>query len=414
MSRTRLDFLHLKQLNLNDAIGEEDIITREASEDRLNYLMMISSIVFATFSVAFAIILAALNHEPIIFMPRPDPSLKLVGFPIPCIGVWTPRGSVVSMYSPWLAAKNDNILGLVQVPTPGDDLRSLIYPAVYQDAIYFFYGNKSTIKLNIANSKRHEILPKSRLAEKHRNRAEGLGINNLFFIHGARDYTLIADGKSALWSFDKEKWIEGPILPEFLVFKNDDLIGQFKDHSGFCSMTINRTTTVFVRKVHLHHGIYAYDWSSNFFTTITYLPQFPDLELKSCKLFITKGGSRYLVLLGNDYYTNACEKKHGIFTFDLDLKKWTQHQVASNCIEGNDIMIISGSVFNFHVFDDTSAVQFTELLFDFDNEKVTCNNGAIIINTTFSQGDDLTPNCEQTARPNRYKLFQFYQRLFKY
>lgn len=71
MSRTRVDFVLLKKQR-DDTLQENDIITREGSEKRLQILMIISSLIFATFCAAFALTLEALDHSPEIFIPKPD------------------------------------------------------------------------------------------------------------------------------------------------------------------------------------------------------------------------------------------------------------------------------------------------------------------------------------------------------
>lgn len=344
---------------------------------------------------------------------------------MPCVGLWTSEGSVVSMFSPWLTSKNnENVLKLGQLPLAGSRqiqsnmVKWPFFPAVYQDFIYFFYSDssKNTIKLNIVSSK-HSVVSKSNLAQRHDGRIKGLSVGSHFFIHGSNlgNSELNPDkGYTALWSFVKESWIEGPTLVDFLFPITEDPYF-FKDE--FCSLTINKTTALFIKRVHVQQGIYAFNFQTKNWTVVTYLPDTVDLILKSCQLFISKNGSRIVTMLANNYYT--CQKMHSIQTYNLDLKLWTSflQSKSSNCIQGNHILNLSGSIFNVEIIQDlprnSSAVKFSKLEFDFSNEMVTCEH-SFWTNITFSQGDDFsTPaNCEAENAPH-YKVFQFYHRYFE-
>ena len=88
---------------------------------------------------------------------------------------------------------------------------------------------------------------------------QGVRIGNYFWVLGGFNSlawgSWIPQEKTSIWTIEKEKWIQGPKIPLFLVI----------DDNTFCATAINSTFVMFIG---MQNSIFAYDFTKGTWSNI--------------------------------------------------------------------------------------------------------------------------------------------------
>ena len=95
---------------------------------------------------------------------------------------------------------------------------------------------------------------------------QGVRLGNLFWILGGfkSDHNSFAwnswipQEKTSIWTIEKEKWIQGPKIPLFLVMDNNSF-------NVFCATAINSTFVMFIG---MQDSVYTYDFTTETWSNI--------------------------------------------------------------------------------------------------------------------------------------------------
>ena len=90
---------------------------------------------------------------------------------------------------------------------------------------------------------------------------QGVRLGNYFWVLGGFKSNSLAWGswilqdKTSIWTIEKEKWIQGPKIPLFLVM----------DNSMFCATAINSTFVMFIG---MQDSVFTYDFTTETWSNI--------------------------------------------------------------------------------------------------------------------------------------------------
>ena len=155
---------------------------------------------------------------------------KIIGFPIPYLGIITKNGSFSALLSPILNHSSAIAKSMLPLPPGGAQTYGKIFPYQNHDEIIFLYcdAKKKSIRFNVDIGS-HRKIPNSVSPNIHANWPYGVQINNYFWIFGGTDdvkdiknqiencgIRLTKREETLIWSIKKERWFRGTLL--FLQF----------------------------------------------------------------------------------------------------------------------------------------------------------------------------------------------------
>lgn len=339
----------------------------------------------------------------------------MVGFPLPTIGVWLPKGLLGTFFPPWMMVSkqpdaDENVLKIIHLPASGLDGWGSIYPAVYKDLIYFIYGDstKEVIRFNITASQDRKI----KNSHRHNNREMGSMLSSHVMLFGS---TYIDKGmswfahdmvfqKTDLWSLEKEQWIQGPDLPVQLL------------NEGVCVVTVNQATTLYIQKSSAFQAVMSFNMVTKSWTLEQVFVAVKDINIRSCLLHTTKQFQRIILMVGFQtiYLSDSSTQ---LYSYDLDLKTWKQLVNVAEDMPMERLISISGAVYSLWLHsneNNVTSITFHQLDLDLMNNSYNCsiNFSKPLFNDTFYEPCSLQQHKRCQAHLN-FATFLFNYRFFQ-
>lgn len=309
-----------------------------------------------------------------------------------------------------------NVLsGISQLPASGLDGWGNVYPAVYRDCIYFIYGDwkKDVVKFDVT-SMQHRPIKNSKLPQYLSNRDLSTMLSSHLMLHGNSqrmngDYKwgeYDFDIPSLLWSFEKEQWIEGPMIPD--ISYND----------AICSVAINRSTILFIQRNFQPQQALSFDLITGSWNVEQTFGTDIDLNIDSCLFHTTKQYQRIVLLVATKVSLHGLSFSKQLFSYDVDLKTWNDFN-ANNC-PLDRLMSVSGSIFNLMLYSEEgkndTSIAINHLDLDLTNH--TCSLDDTSYNKTIFHNHvhyacTNEMNDMQCREHLKFATFQFYYRFFQ-
>ena len=353
------DDLVLKKIQSNNTIDEEFeiddnesilILTKSQSQERINLLLVIWSLIFSVVILAYLthFTMIILAKEPIVVQPNIKEDIQ-VGFPVPYLGILDENGAFHSMIPPFLNIQSQISVSLKRLPTRRfcGMYRGIIWPIVYKDSIYFINGDetKKIVKYNIKMDN-HKTLAKSNISPSHVYRPSAVRIGNKFWFLGGHqvapkeyddeivsgDYcgivqqqTKLYNPSTSFWSLDREMWIDGPKIP-----KKPEFFGNIGGHveldlsdDSTCLVAVNRSTVFLITSQNSEHFTSSYDVIENTWQSHTKAPVGIFESPSVCTMFITKHLRKFIFTSFWDTNTIGIENTV-LSIFDIAKNQWTK------------------------------------------------------------------------------------------
>ena len=257
----------------------DSLITPEESEERINVLLIISSLILSFFYVLLFIwVLGIASKIKGVIYLEPDLSKpQVVGFPIPHFGIVNQFGTFSTFISPLLDPRYEKSISVTKVPDyivkidKFRDITAKILVFSSQNDIFFVYGNseRPVIKYDTKENN-HKTIPKSNIPEHQRFTTRGTLLGKYFFAMGGsyckeirinlKCFSYIIpfldldeineNNRTNLWSVNKQKWFSGPIIPDSSKFyaKSNTLIQDAFDVENVCIVAVNDSTVYILGK----------------------------------------------------------------------------------------------------------------------------------------------------------------------
>ena len=228
---------------------KEDIITYEESESRLIKIGLFTAFFLALGSSILALLFGT-NANVYVFLPSGSNQPKS-NFPIPMVGLLEREGNgLLKLYTltkslalveNWSInlpkQKNTNTYSNLFKWQTFD--KYLAYPD--QKRLHIISGDMNKNVIMVHSNKSHRTIPNSKIPHTI-SMTDFVRVGNIFWIFGGlrnkkhdfgieSDWDIISNNtKTLIWSMTKQKWLEGPMLPQ----------GFF----GGCGIALNRSTVM--------------------------------------------------------------------------------------------------------------------------------------------------------------------------
>ena len=329
---------------------EHDILTYEESEIRLITLGIISSLALLTCSTAFMSITIRISgyyKDPVVLHYKDKES---IGFPDPKILLVNYSGDY-TIYSPIFntleklpnlnrIVKAKKVLDLNQFEYADYEFeRYKIHAAEYKNNLYFMYSDQSSnvIKYDLY-TKKHRVINNTPSAKSHMGECSGIQIGkyfwiilgedtkkNSFFGTDSRFQYLYGDLRpqlqSSIWSFEKERWFEGPSLYG-LPGINPDI------NPDTCIVSVGRNTAYFLVDVYLlSYNFDTVQWTNHSrmqFWEFNTQFDWNSLAFPTCVFYQDKLYRRYIYVSGvvNAKKVNHTSLHWEIMRYSIDTDTW--------------------------------------------------------------------------------------------
>ena len=352
--------------------SSNDTLTYEESEVRLIMLGFISSLAFLTCGIAFMLItnrISGYYKDPIVLYYK---GKERIGFPDPKL-LFVNYSGDYTIYSPISNTlgklPNLNQIGKAKhvIDLNKDFERYKIYTVQYKNNLYFIYSDQSTnvIKYDLF-TKKHRIIKNTPSTKVHMGECSGIQIGKYFWIILGEDIDtkknafayLLGYSKpqlqSSVWSFEKERWFEGPSLYG-LPSINPKVV-----MTDYCIVSVERNTVYLLIELYLlsynfdtfqwtnHSGIQFWELNDQFCWN--------SLAFPTCVFYQDKMYRRYIYVSGVVKYekVNDTRLHWKIMRYSIDTDTWVYVSKYTNTakyggltakLQDNLIQIFSSDTF---------------------------------------------------------------------
>ena len=313
----------------------EDTLTYEESEVRLIMLGFISSLAFLTCGTAFMLItnrISGYYKDPIVLDYKDK---ERIGFPDPKL-LFVNYSGDYTIYSP-ISNTLGKLPNLNQIRKAkrimnlkaAEFEKYKIYGAEYKNNLYFMYSDQSTnvIKYDLY-TKKHRIIKNTPSANVHMGVSSGIQIGKYFWIILGEDIDKKENSygylqgysklqlQSSLWSFEKERWFEGPSL--------HGLLNRYVVMTDYCIVSVERNTVYLLIDVYLlSYNFDTFQWTNQ--TGIQFWEfSWNSVAFPTCAFYQDKMYRRYIYVSGvvKDKEVNDTRLHWEIMRYSIDTDTW--------------------------------------------------------------------------------------------
>ena len=213
---------------------------------------------------------------------------------------------------------------------PGFYEHAIIHPFVYQNHIYFIFGDgsKPIVKFNVKLNN-HKTLSKSNIPVTQTLKPKAVRIGHTVWVMGglaydwlSPSYAMLADVQNqhnsltSIWSFLKEKWFRGPNIPKTLdIFENLDHLNL----ENCCLVTVNSSTVFLISsedQFTVSYNFLKNSWQRHEKVSLTMF-EWPT----NCEIYTSKSQEKFIITIFVSWET---EKPVAMFIFDIAKNHWTK------------------------------------------------------------------------------------------